>query len=58
MTSAPVEEVRANVEQTIRDAAKGSGFILSLCNDMIDIIPEESVHAMYDVAENFDVGEL
>lgn len=55
MTFATPEEVKKNVEETIRCAAKGSGFILSTCNAMVDIIPVENVYAMYDTAENFKV---
>lgn len=58
MTFAKPEEVKKNVEETIRAAAKGSGFILSTCNAMVDIIPVENVHAMYDTAENFNMEEL
>ena len=58
MTFASPEEVRADVEKTIRQAAKGSGFILSTCNALVDIIPVENVHAMYDTAEEFDVETL
>lgn len=58
MTFAPEEEVRKNVQETIRSAAKGSGFILSTCNTLVDIIPLENVHAMYEAAENFDMEEL
>lgn len=58
MTFASPEEVRADVEKTIRLAAKGSGFILSTCNTLVDIIPAENVHAMYDAAEKFDMESL
>ncbi len=58
MAFAPVEEVKKNVEETIRCVAKGSGFILSTCNALVDIIPVENVHAMYETAENFDMEEL
>lgn len=58
MTFASAEEVKKNVEDTIRCAAPGSGFILSTCNTLVDIIPVENVHAMYDTAEKFDIGEI
>lgn len=58
MTFASPEEVRKNVEETIRSAAKGSGFILSTCNTLVDIIPNENVYAMYETAENFNMEEL
>lgn len=58
MTFAPVEEVKQNVEETIRVAAKGSGFILSTCNTLVDIIPAENAFAMYETAEEFNMEEL
>lgn len=58
MTFAPAEEVKENVEETIRAAAKGSGFVLSTCNTLVDMIPPENAFAMYETAENFNMEEL
>lgn len=58
MTFASAEEVKANVKDTIRAAAKGSGFILSTCNTLVDIIPNENAFAMYETAEKFNMEEL
>ena len=58
MTFAPADEVRKNVEETIREAAKGSGFILSTCNTLVDIIPPENAFAMYETAETFNMEEV
>lgn len=58
MTFASPEEVRENVRQTIRNAAGGSGFILSTCNILVDIVPVENAFAMYETAEEFCMEEL
>ena len=47
---APENEVRENVRKTIKIAGKNSGFILSSCNILVDVIPPENVLAMYDEA--------
>lgn len=52
------EEVRENVRMTIKSAAKGSGYILSTCNTLVDIIPPENAAAMYEEAETFDMEEI
>lgn len=47
------DEVRENVYGTIQIASKNSGFILSTCNILVDVIPPKNVLAMYNTAENF-----
>lgn len=46
-----VDEVKENVRKTIDIANKNSGFILSSCNVLVDIIPPENVVAMCEEAE-------
>lgn len=58
MTFGTPQEVKETVETTIRQAAGGSGFILSTCNILVDIIPPENAIAMYEAAEAFDMREL
>lgn len=58
MTFASADEVKKNVEETICAAAKGSGFILSTCNTLVDIIPPENAFAMYETAEEFNMEKL
>ncbi len=52
------DEVRQNVKETIDIAAKGSGFILSTCNTMVDVIPAENAIAMYQTAEEYDMQNV
>lgn len=55
MTFASASEVEKNVLDTIQAASMGSGFILSTCNTMVDMIPNENAAVMYETAENYKI---
>ena len=47
------KEVRNNVWETMKIGGKGSGYMLSTCNILMESIPVKNVIAMYEAAENF-----